>query len=235
VRLFNYLGGRPATTLSPTPMLRRRIGEALGRLDWALADFRYAGATDHQIIWDLKHASSVEPLVEYIQNARHRHAVESVFYRFHCIAPRFDDLQEQVIHNDLNAKNVLISADSHDRIAGIIDFGDIVHSKRVFDLAVTCSRQVEINGTVESACDVIAGYSSVIGLSKLECEVLLDLMMTRLAMRIAVRAWRACAIAEFVNSSDVGDAICDTLEFLLTIDPAGASEAFERACHRYRT
>ncbi len=49
--------------------------------------------------------------------------------------PVLDELRSSVIHNDLNGHNILVKPDNIS-IAGIIDFGDVVFGKTVFELSI---------------------------------------------------------------------------------------------------
>ena len=53
--------------------------------------------------------------------------------------PLLRGLRRQVIHNDFNPHNVLADAVDDTRIAGVIDFGDMVHAPLVQDLATACA------------------------------------------------------------------------------------------------
>ena len=59
-------------------------------------------------------------------------------------APRLASLRRSAVHNDLNDNNVLVAGDGplharHERISGILDFGDMVFGYTVADLAVACA------------------------------------------------------------------------------------------------
>ena len=57
------------------------------------------------------------------------------------IEPLLPGLPQGVIHNDGNDYNVLVepSGDWGNQVSGVIDFGDMVHSCRINELAVACA------------------------------------------------------------------------------------------------
>ena len=57
-------------------------------------------------------------------------------------APRFARLRRAAVHNDPNDYNVLVSPASAATITGILDFGDIVHSYAIADLAIAIAYAV---------------------------------------------------------------------------------------------
>lgn len=49
--------------------------------------------------------------------------------------PVVAQLPQQVLHSDANDRNLVVSSDGS-KVIGIFDFGDMVHSARVFELAI---------------------------------------------------------------------------------------------------
>ena len=70
--------------------------------------------------------------------------------RFDSIAPQFPDWRWQVVHNDLNPHNVLCAPDAPDRIAGVLDFGDMVRTPLVCDLAVAAAYRIDRDDPIGS-------------------------------------------------------------------------------------
>ena len=66
---------------------------------------------------------------------------------FDATSARFDGLRRSAIHNDANDHNVLVNRDGDlfargQCVVGLIDFGDIVHSYMIGDLAVAIAYAV---------------------------------------------------------------------------------------------
>ena len=77
------------------------------------------------------------------------------------------------------------------QISGIIDFGDMVKSPLIIDLAVAASYQLS-NGDdpLAGALPLIAGYNAVTPLQQAEIELLTDLIQTRLITSLLICTWR---------------------------------------------
>src|SRR4051794_7797136 len=134
VRLFERMPGRaaaPGSDLDDRAL--RAYGETLARLGIALRGFFHPHA-GRSFLWDTKNALGLRPLVPSIPDERHRSIVDGLLDRYEeRVTPVWPRLRSQVIHGDFALDNALL--DDRDRVVGIIDFGDIVHSALATDLA----------------------------------------------------------------------------------------------------
>ncbi|WP_162419670.1 phosphotransferase [Microvirga brassicacearum] len=192
IRVLSFLQGEPLYRVPTSAMLRRNLGRDAARLDLALRGF-FHPAAGHELMWDLKHAIRVRDLLVHIQDREQRALAERFLDNFETNAlPVLPRLRAQVIHNDLNPHNVLVSTSEHSRIAGIIDFGDMVHAPLVNNLAVAAAYQLASTGhPLEAMADLIAAYHSVLPLEPIELEILFDLIATRMVLTVAITGWRA--------------------------------------------
>ncbi|MFT3953026.1 MAG: phosphotransferase [Piscinibacter sp.] len=192
LRCYTYLEGRPLHLAAPSAAQRARLGRFLARLDTALAGFRHP-SDDHDILWDLKRAARVRPLLADIADPDRRALPERAFARFEAeILPVLGTLRTQVVHNDFNPHNILADAADDSRIAGVIDFGDMVRAPLVQDLATACAYQVAPQGhPLDGPADLIAAFHAELPLEEAELAVLPGLIATRMALTIAISSWRA--------------------------------------------
>lgn len=180
VRLMTYLQGIPLAKVTHTPKLLRDFGRRLGQLDRALADFDHP-AVHRDFHWDLANGNRViDHYAGLIEDSSLR---ESVFEsRFEVTV----DLRRSVIHGDANDYNVLVDAD---RVTGLIDFGDIVNSWTVGNLAIALAYVVlDKEDPFASAADVIDSYTREFSLYQEELDVLWKLVRMRLAMSVCLAA-----------------------------------------------
>ena len=103
----------------------------------------------------------------------------------------FNTLPRQVIHNDFNPHNILVSPSNPDVLAGVIDFGDMVEAPLINDLAVALSYQIGAGNGLENAIAILAAYHRVRPLDRSEIACLPTLLRTRLAMTVIITEWRA--------------------------------------------
>ncbi|MDY0881639.1 phosphotransferase [Dongia soli] len=197
VRLFSYLEGEPLHQVESSPALRRNLGTALAQLGLALRGF-FHPAAGHDLLWDIKNARRMRELLSYIEEPSRRALVELILTRFDDhVTPALPRLRAQIVHNDLNPHNVLVHAQDHSRVTGILDFGDMVHTPLINDLAVAAAYQLSVQGDpLADAGDFIAAYHAVTPLEPIEIDLLYDLIGARLATTATITSWRAARYPE---------------------------------------
>jgi Ser/Thr protein kinase RdoA (MazF antagonist) len=183
VRLVTYLPGTPLAEVKPhSPQLLRDFGRKLGVLDRAVADFDHP-AVHRDFHWDLVNGNRVID--------QHTKLIESATLRELVVKCRLElntDLRRSVIHGDPNDYNVLVDGD---RVVGFIDFGDIVYSWTVGNLAVALAYIVlGKDDPRAAAAHVIDAYTQEFPLLLEEREVLWPLVRLRLAMSVCLAAYQ---------------------------------------------
>jgi Ser/Thr protein kinase RdoA (MazF antagonist) len=182
VRLVTYLPGVPLAEISPhTPALLRDLGQKLGQLSRALADFDHP-AVHRDFHWDLANGNRV--VNEYAP------LIDDADLRQLVLKCRFEpgiQLRRSVIHGDANDYNALVDPESM-TISGLIDFGDMVYSYTVSDLAIALAYVVLHEA--DSFENTIAGYTSEFALLDEEREALWPLVRLRLAMSVCIAAYQ---------------------------------------------
>jgi len=179
VRVVTYLPGVPLAEIKPrTPGLLQDLGQKLGQLSRALADFDHP-AVHRDFHWDLANGNRI--INEYAP------LIEKAELRDLVLKCRFEpetELRRSVIHGDANDYNVLVDPESM-TVSGLIDFGDMVYSYTVSDLAIAIAYVVLGEG---DPLDVIAGYTSEFGLLDEERVALWPMVRLRLAMSVCIAA-----------------------------------------------
>ncbi len=188
VQVATFLGGVHPDTPKLGAAALHEWGRVTARLGRALRGF-FHPAAGYRIQWDVRHTGALRDRLDLL-DPETRSLVEPVIDRFDAhVAPRFDALRAQVIHNDMNPENVLVDGD--DRIVGITDFGDMTHTALVCDLAVALAEVlVERDDGLAAAEPMIAGYSAETPLEEEEAAVLVDLVAARAATDVVVTTWR---------------------------------------------
>lgn len=195
-RVLTYLEGEPlqrvAGSTGPSTALCEAVGELLARLGAALESFDHRAA-DRLLPWDIRHAARLAPLSGDIADRRLRGAVERHLEVLdEKLWPRLERLRRQVVHNDLNPHNVLVCPEDPARVAVIIDFGDMVRTPLIVDVAVGASYLV--NGGSDPLGHPLAfvrAYHRVRALEPDELAVLPDLIVARWCTAILITSWRA--------------------------------------------
>ncbi|AVS75189.1 phosphotransferase, partial [Paracidovorax cattleyae] len=147
--------------------------------------------------WDIQRADRVRPLLAHVADPARRTLAEAALDGFARRAkPVLADLRRQPIHNDFNLYNLLVDPAQPERVAGILDFGDMVHAPLVDDLAVAASYHLDAESqapgdALATIARFAADYHAVSPLTEAETFALLDLVRGRLAMVVAISGWRA--------------------------------------------
>ncbi len=199
VRLFTWLDGELLGGRVLAPEGLRDLGRTLARLAQALAGFSHP-AESHPLLWDMQHAVALRPLLTTIPDETARGWVARLIDRFEArVLPVLPALPTGVIHNDLTGSNLLMRADDDQRVAGVLDFGDLVRAPLVQELGVTASYHLDREDGADlfaPLAPLLAGYEAVRPLTEAEAGVLFDLIATRLALRGLIPAWRAALYPE---------------------------------------
>ncbi len=192
VRLLTYLDGVPMGRLNEkSPELLCSLGESLGMLDHALEDFDHP-AFHRELHWDL--AQGLDAVRQYsslIEDSRVRELVESLASDVdrHTVG-RLASLRQSVIHNDANDYNVLVDGDGEvQSIVGLIDFGDMVRSYTIGDLAIGVAYALlDAPDPLDVAAIVTCGYHAENTLDSNEIGALYGLICLRLCMSVCIAA-----------------------------------------------
>lgn len=194
VRITSYLDGTLMRMSSSSARLRRHVGETCAALNAALVGFDHPAA-HRRLLWDLQHVHDLRPLIEELDDPHDRHLLLGELEHFErLVGPQLTSFRSQVIHNDLSTDNLLVTDDANE-VAGVIDFGDVVHAPLVNDLAVAVSYQLSsTTDVVAAACDVVRGFHSVTPLSESELALLPALVTARTLTWVTIPAWRAVRV-----------------------------------------
>ncbi len=233
--LVSYLPGVPLAEVRPhSPGLLRSLGHTLGRLDACLADFDHAAA--HRAFdWELGRAPEViRRHVVHVREPERRALVERFLDRFERdTMPLLPGLRTGVIHGDANDYNVLVNPPTtpEREVVGLIDFGDVVHSITVAELAISAAyAMLDKPDPLATAAHVAAGYHAAYPLEETELEVLFPLVTMRLCLSVAMSAFRQAAEPDDAYLTISERPAWDLLERLDTISPCWAQYRLRETC-----
>lgn len=192
-RLFTYVPGEVLRFSNRTARQRRNLGRILAELGLILKGFDHPGAA-HKIAWDIQHAGELRDLVpDAIEDVQERALVLRCLDVFdERVAPRLKSFRSQIVHNDLNRNNVIVDGANHDKIAAVLDFGDMTRTALINDVAIAAANQLaETDSPLDGVADFVAGYREVVPLLADELDTLIDLIITRVTMSVIITPWRA--------------------------------------------
>ncbi len=228
VRLISFLDGKPfGAHADQTSAQRRDIGAMLATVDRALASFDHP-AIHRDFHWDLAHAErEIELHLPKVHDVALRALVTQLLgiYRANT-KPRLGALRKSAIHNDANDYNVIVG-----NTCGLVDFGDMVYSHTINDLAIAMAYMaLGKQDPVDAARDVVRGYHAVNPLTEDEMAVAFNLMCMRLSVSVCLAAKQQ---AERPGDAYLGISqgpIRDTLPKLAAVHPRLGEYLIRDAC-----
>ena len=185
-RVLTWIEGRMMASVNPQqPVLLFRLGEMCGRLCQALVDFDHPGA--HRFMkWDPSQAVWIKPHLRKFEGDDRE--IVDYFYQLYeqKALPGLAQLRRSVNHNDANDYNVLVSDDLQDpTVPGVIDFGDVVYTHTVNELAIAIAyAMMNKPDPLEAAFPIVKGFHSVFKVTEDELNVLFCLITTRLIISV---------------------------------------------------
>ena len=186
VRLVSYLDGTPmAECAHVSDSLLHNLGESIATMDRALDSFSHPGLK-RDWIWDLRRADDVAQFSNVHVETQRRDLVRQIFDGFNrrC-RDSLASLPHGIIHGDANDYNLIVDEHNPDRIAGLIDFGDAVHTAVVCEVAITIAYAILRHpDPVAAGALVLRGYCRVRPLSRAERSLVPHLALTRLAVSV---------------------------------------------------
>lgn len=192
VRLFDYVEGDLLGSLSRhSEALCSSLGSQIACLDLALAEFEHPAAKRY-LKWDLAQAGWIAEALDALANPTERSIVAAWVDIFEQeVRPKWPRLRQQIIHGDLNDYNLVATDQGMGRLTGIIDFGDVVYSAAIAELAIALS-YIMMNKVcpMSTAMLVIKAYQALRPLDALELDCLFDLICIRLCVSVVNSAIR---------------------------------------------
>lgn len=185
VRLVRYLPGVPLAEIRLHPSeLLRDLGRKLGQLAQTLQDFDHP-AVHRDFHWDLSNGNRIiDEYAPLIENTGLRDVV------LRCRVGFDPRLRRSAIHGDANDYNVLVDPERM-TVSGLLDFGDMVYSYTVGDLAIAVAYVVLDKAHPRAAAnEVIKGYTSEFALLDDELEAVWPLALLRLAMSACMASYQ---------------------------------------------
>jgi 4-aminobutyrate aminotransferase-like enzyme/Ser/Thr protein kinase RdoA (MazF antagonist) len=234
VWLLTYICGDTLAKANPhSPGLLSSVGQLLGEIDSALADFDHPAA-HRDLQWDSARALWIANASHAVGQPQQRALLEKVLALYRSeISPALPSARRSIIYGDANDHNVLVSDPwpQPRRAMAVIDFGDMHHTITVAEPAIAAAYALlGKSDPLAAAQSVISGYHRAYPLLESEIKMLFPLIAMRLAVSVTLSAQR-----KLLRPDDPYMAISEApawqaLELLAEINPRYAHYAFRDAC-----
>lgn len=231
VRLVTWLPGVPLGEVKyHSPELMQNLGKCLGQLDRSLAAFDHP-SLHRDFHWDLANALRIveeaEALIADDETRRLVAKLKAGFVRE--VVPILPKLRRGVIHNDANDYNVIVDPTTQ-HVTGLIDFGDLVHSFVVADLAIAIAYAIlDKPDPLAVAAQLVKGYTTEHPLTDDELAALFGLVCLRLCQSVCIAAQQMQQRPDDEYLAISQQPIRNTLPKLASIHPRFAQAVFRDA------
>lgn len=229
IRLIHFLSGKRFDRSEHTKELFYDIGVQLATMDKTLLGLRIPEVEARNYYWDLKNAQDNEHLIKYIGDHERRRTVKYFFLQFETfVLPTLRTLRRSIIHGDANDQNLLVQ---NGRLSGIFDFGDMVFSNIINELAVCIAYAIpDKDNPIQWATPMVQGFNSIMPLEEKELEVLYYLIATRLCISACRSAYSRTYEPENEYRVNSENHIWKLLSILTSISPVYAENEFRKVC-----
>jgi hydroxylysine kinase len=231
VRLLTWVPGEPVYSSRRSAAQRVAYGRAVANLQIALRDFSHP-ASDHALFWDIQHALRMREITFTIPHTGARAVLDELLEEFDArVTPALPALHRQVVHNDVNWHNTFVDPEDHDRIIGVIDFGDMTTTAVVCDIAAAATSQASADmGAAEALLHFVSGFHAVRPLHPGEVELLPLLFGMRIAVGMALAAWHRHVHPDNPHFDLTEEAILRRLAAIAEMRSPEVERAVHRAC-----
>lgn len=229
IRILNFLEGTFwVDEKVKTTELHYNLGSFLGNMDNALKDFSHP-AMHRNYTWDISHTSEAGDNLKHILNHEKRRIAGYFLLQFDTeVLPQIHRLRHAYIHNDANDYNVLVQGN---RVSGLIDFGDMVYTALINNLAIACTyAMLDEEDPIAVAASIVQGYHEAYKLTEQELDLLYYLIAGRLCISVTQSAYNASLDSNNEHHFITEKPAWDLLYKLIQINPIKAQDAFRKAC-----
>ncbi|WP_200832479.1 aminotransferase class III-fold pyridoxal phosphate-dependent enzyme [Candidatus Halocynthiibacter alkanivorans] len=174
--------------------LIQQLGAHTGRMDAAMAGMDTPALLPEDAVsaapdfkWDLRAALWIEDQSVVITDPGRGAVLADIINKFKSIRPALEALPRQLIHNDVNDYNILVTASRTEKphVSGLIDFGDMCRAPRICNLAIAAAYVLMDHAAPEAALvALVQGYHSENPLTAAETGLIWPLLRMRLAVSV---------------------------------------------------
>jgi 4-aminobutyrate aminotransferase-like enzyme/Ser/Thr protein kinase RdoA (MazF antagonist) len=224
-RLVTWLeGGLFAQVARHDAKLLASLGRAVAELDEGLEGFSHP-VMHRELYWDLKH---IDLALKHLPLLSGEQREVIAHFRDKWERVRWEDLRQSVIHGDINDHNVVVR---NGRVSGFIDFGDMVQSALVCDLAIAMAyAMLDQANPLAAAATITGAFHERYALTAAEVEALFPLVTCRLSMTLCYAAYNALAKSGDAYQTIHADSAWKLLATLRGIPFERAQVAIREAC-----
>ncbi|NQZ44962.1 MAG: aminotransferase class III-fold pyridoxal phosphate-dependent enzyme [Flavobacteriaceae bacterium] len=229
-RMLSFVEGTFLGELSPTKEQLTSLGTFLAKTNVALLEFKDYCLEARVYHWDLAQLQRNRPFLSDIENPHDRAVIRYFMDRFELeVAPKLPELRKAVIHNDANEWNVLVSGDG---VSGLIDFGDVVYTPLIHEVAIALTYILYRfeKDPLPQAIPFLKAYHAELPLDAKELKLLYWLIAARLCVSLCNAAYAKKVDPENNYATSSEAQAWALLKHWLSLNPKAVEDRFLQAC-----
>lgn len=184
-RLLTWVEGRVWSNVKPvTDRLRAKLGAYCGELTAALSGFEHPHSF-REMQWDI--AQGLWTVKESDRfTAEERELLVYFQDRFRSKQESYSTLRKQVVHNDVNDNNIIVSDSAlSPEVIACVDFGDAIYTQVINDVAIAITYAIlHQPQPLQAALPLLGAYHRAFPLTEKELDHLYDCVGMRLAISV---------------------------------------------------
>jgi 4-aminobutyrate aminotransferase-like enzyme/Ser/Thr protein kinase RdoA (MazF antagonist) len=230
MRLVTFLTGEFwVNTSERQDALHIDLGNFLGAMDKALQDFSHPAMHRHYT-WDISTALDANRKLHCIKDHERRRICGYFLLQFEMeVLPVISSLRHAYAHHDANDTNILVLGN---KVSGLIDFGDMVYTALINNLAVACTyAMMNHDDPLHAATLVVKGYHEVYPLTEQELDLLYYLIAARLCISVTQSAYNSSIETNNEHHFISEKPAWALLYKLIRINPIKAQHSFRKICN----
>ena len=186
-RMLSFLPGAFLGDVNANKDLMVNLGCFLAEINKGLAGFHCLAFKARNYEWDLQNLLLNKKHISTISSAEKRSLVSYFFKQFETnVLPEIPTLRKAFIHSDFNEWNILVEGSS---VAGLIDFGDMVYSPLINEVATAiCYLTYDKDSFFKWATPFLKAYHKENPLQIKEVKLLYYLIATKLCISVCQSA-----------------------------------------------
>ena len=227
-RLLSFLEGEFMGDVISTKEMYKSFGNFVAKLDLKFQDIKNSTIELRKSRWDIQYYHYNKDYINDISDVKDREIVLYFFKQFEENAlPIMKNLRKSIIHNDANEWNTLVTGNC---VSGIIDFGDLVYSQLINDLAIAITYACfGKSNPLEWASIIITSYHKILPLKKDEISILYYIVAMRLCVSYVNAAHSKKENPENIYAASSIEPVKKMLNIWIKISPTFAEKQFMEA------
>ncbi|MGL1922677.1 MAG: aminotransferase class III-fold pyridoxal phosphate-dependent enzyme [Hyphomicrobiales bacterium] len=174
-----------ADTIAKPLSLTSEIGNKLARVDIEMQSYSRP-LLDRKMKWDLANADWIVESIQTLESNKQERVI-NIINDYTSLKPTLESLPKQAIHNDLNDYNILVlnKPNGAQSISGFIDFGDMISSPKICNIAICAAYiMLDVDKPLAHLQAFISGYHTQNPLTEIEVKLIWKLALMRLAVSV---------------------------------------------------